>query len=99
MVARIEATRRRRSAEEAGRLGKEIYERKIRGLVYPAEKGRVLAIDVESEDWAIADDEIEAGERLKTRRGAAYDAENVLYWRVGFRAMDKWGGGSLRWAE
>ena len=99
MIALIGATRRRRSAEETGRLGKEIYERKIRGLVYPSEKGRVLAIDVESEDWAIADEEVEASERLRTRRGAAYDAENVLYWRVGFRAMDKWGGGSLRWSE
>ena len=99
MTAQIQMTDRRRPIEEVGRLGKEIYERKIRPQVYPDQIGRVLAIDVESEDWAIADNEIDAGELLEDLRGDAYDAGNVLYWRVGYRALHKWGGGSLRWRE
>ena len=99
MTSQIQTTSQRICAEEVGRLGKEIYERKIRPLVYPDQKGRVLAIDVESEDWAIADNEIDAGDRLEDLRGDAYDANNVLYWRVGYRALHKWGGGSLRWVE
>ena len=99
MTSQIQGTSRRRRAEEVGRLGKEIYERKIRQLVYPDQKGRILAIDVESEDWAIADNEIDASERLQNLRGDAYDAKNVLYWRVGYRAVHVWGGSLLRWAE
>ena len=48
-------TRTRRSREETIRLGNRIYERDIRPQVDAAHHGKVIAIDVDSRDYAIAD--------------------------------------------
>ena len=45
---------------EIARLGKEIYERDIRPKVEASHSGEYVAIDVETEDWAIADTDGEA---------------------------------------
>ena len=52
-----------------------------------------IAIDVKTGDWAIADSEREALERLRARRPGAID---VLMERVGYRALRSFGAGSLR---
>ena len=43
--------RPRRPREETARLGKEIYERDIRGQVEADHHGEVVAIDVDSRSW------------------------------------------------
>ena len=88
--------RPRRPAEETARLGKEIYERDILPQVEADHFGEYVAIDVETGNWAIADSESAALERLRALRPEAVD---VLMERVGYRALRSFGGGSLRRAE
>ena len=59
--------------EEIARLGKEIYERDIRSKAETRHFGEYVAIDVESGEWAIANSDGEALERLRARRHGAVD--------------------------
>ena len=83
----------RRPREETARLGKELYERDIRELVEADHHGEIVAIDVDSGEWAVGDGEFAAVDRL---RDAHPGAVNVLCERVGYRALRSFGGGSLR---
>ena len=83
---------RRYSAEETGRLGDEIYERDIKPTLAEDQHGRVLAIDVESGDWAIADEVLDAAADLRTRRP---DASDVWLMRVGYRGLHHFSGDAL----
>ena len=83
----------RRPAEEIARLGDTIYQRDIRREVEDAHDGDFVAIDVESGSWALAENELDAAERLRERQP---DAINVWLLRVGYRAIASIGGGSLR---
>ena len=85
-----------RPKEEIARLGTEIYERDIRPQVEADHLGEVVAIDVESGSWAIDDEVLEAIDRLRGQRPLAI---NVFCERVGYRALDSFGGGSLRRTE
>ncbi|MCY4580610.1 MAG: hypothetical protein OXD31_16400 [Chloroflexi bacterium] len=85
--------RRRRPREEAVSLGKEIYQRDILPQVQADHFGEYVAIDVDSRNWAVADNENNALERL---RGVCPDAINVLMERVGYRALRSFGAGPLR---
>ena len=85
-----------RPREEIARLGKEIYERDIRSQVEAAHVGEVVAIDVESGGWAIDYEVLEAVDRLRAK---VPEAVNVFCERVGYRALDSFGGGSIRRAE
>ena len=83
----------RRPTEDTARLGKEIYERDIRRQVEADHHGDVVAIDVDSGSWAVAKDEIDAVDCLRTTRPGAV---NVLCERIGYRALRSFGAGSLR---
>ena len=85
-----------RTKEETARLGDEIYERDIRQQVEADHHGEVVAIDVESGNWAIGDNVIAATDRLWTQHPAAYD---IWCLRVGYRALHHFGGRPLRRAE
>ena len=85
--------RRRRSRNEAVRLGKAIYQRDILPQVETDHFGEYVAIDVETGDWAIADTTRVAVERLRDQHP---DAVDVLCERVGYRALRSFGAGSLR---
>ncbi len=82
----------RRSREETARLGDEIYERDIRPQVEADHHGRIVAIDVDSGDYAIADMAVTASERLRERRPDA----NIWGVRVGYRGLCHFGHGSIR---
>ncbi len=83
----------RRPREETARLGKELYEREIRQQVEADHHGEIVAIDVDSGSWAVADGEIAAVDRLReTHPGAV----NILCERVGYRALRSFGVRSLR---
>ena len=88
--------RQRRSRKETARLGIDIYERDIRKQVESDHHGEIIAIDVESGDWAIADSVINARERLHAQRPNAVD---VLFERIGYRTLYSFGGGSLQGTE
>ena len=88
--------RRRRPKEETARLGDEIYERDIRRRVEADHHGKVIAIDVDSGDYAIAEGELAASDSLREKRP---DATDVWLLRVGYRAVASIGGGALRRAE
>ena len=83
----------RRPREETARLGEEIYERDIRPQVEADHFGEVVAIDVDSGDYAIGDMVVTAAKRLRERRP---DAADVWAVRVGYRTLRSFGGGSMR---
>ena len=83
----------RQPNEETGRLGREIYESEIRHKVEAQHHGEVIAIDVDSGRWALADSVLDALDGL---RRECPDAVNVLFERVGHRTLYKFGGSSLR---
>ena len=85
----------RRTAEEARILGDEIYERDIRRQVQDAHHGKIVAIDVDSGDYAIGDTVSAASKRLRKRLPDA----DVWSVRVGYRTLRNFGGRPLRRAE
>jgi len=86
----------RRPVEETARLGQAIYERDVRKQVEPAHDGAIVAIDIDSGDWAVADSVLGAGERLRRQRPDATDVWSV---RVGHRAVYSFAGSSTRGAS
>ena len=86
------ATPTRRPSEEMARLGKQIYERDIRPHVEADHHGEIVAIDVDSGDYAVGDMAVTAAERLRERRPHA----QVWLMRVGHRTLYRFGGGALR---
>ena len=83
----------RHPREETVRRGREIYERDIRRQVEAGHHGEVVAIDVDSGSWVVADGEVAAVDRL---RAMCPGAVNVLCERVGYRALRSFGAGSVR---
>ena len=71
--------------------GMSIYRKKIRPLVYPEQKGRMLVIDPESGDYEIDDSAIVAADRLRERR------PDVLFFgmKIGYEASISFGGRRL----
>ena len=82
----------RHSMQEFARCGNEIYDRSIRAQVEATNKGKFVAIDIETGDWEIDADDYMATERLLTRRP---DAQTWLI-RIGDRATYRIGGASSR---
>jgi hypothetical protein len=77
----------RYSKEEHSRRGTEIYERQVRPKVDPAEAGKIVAIDIDSGEFAIAETSLAASERLLRER------PNAQVWcvRVGENAVHRFG--------
>src|SRR5689334_351342 len=79
------------SGEEVERRGQELYEREIRSKVENENEGKIIAIDIETGDYEIADDNLAAARRLLDRHpGAA-----IWALRIGYNAVQSLGG-SLR---
>ena len=85
----------RRTAADARLLGDEIYERDIRQQVEDAYHGKIVAIDVDSGDYAIGDTVSAASKRLRKRLPDA----DVWSVRVGYQTLRNFGGRPLRRAE
>lgn len=82
------STKRRYSKEEFARRGDEIYESQIRPRLSTKDEGRFAAIDIESAEFEIADDELIACDKLSDRLP---DAQIWLV-RVGSRFLHRFGG-------
>ncbi|MEP6754320.1 MAG: hypothetical protein ABJA67_02375 [Chthonomonadales bacterium] len=83
------------SKEEFARRGDEIYNLTIRPLVDNAEnRGKFVAIDIESGNWEMDADEILAGDRLLTREPIS----QTWMIRIGFAYLRRFGAGRSRTA-
>ena len=58
---------RRYSKEEIAQRGDAIYEQEIRSRLKPGDKGKFVAIDIETGEFELAPDELTASERLRAR--------------------------------
>ena len=84
----------RYSAEEHARLGSETYERLVRPKVEAGDLGRIVAIDIETGDFEVAENSLAASQRLLTRRPDA----QIWCARIGYPAVHHVGlrGGTVR---
>jgi hypothetical protein len=80
---------RRYPTDEIARRRNELYENKIRPLVEAGNVGRILAIDIESGDYALADQSLQATQELIDKNPDA----QIWCLRIGHVAVDKFGGG------
>ncbi len=75
------------TAQEVALRGRQLYEERIRSQVEPEHDGRFLVVDVDSGEYALADDELEAFARVREKT-----PEGVLFLiRVGHRAAHRIG--------
>lgn len=83
---------RRYSKEELARRGQELYEAGIRQQIEAGNKGKIIAIDVETGEFELADETMQATERLYER------LPNAQPWviRIGYRAVHRFGARSLK---
>jgi hypothetical protein len=79
----------RRSPEELARLGEEIFDRRVRPSLRPADDGKFVAIDVRTGDYELDEDDYAAVSRLRARNPAA----EVWLMRAGQAAAYRMGRG------
>lgn len=77
----------RYSKEEFARRGNEIYERQVRPHVEDGNEGKVVAIDIETGMFEVAEDTLTASDRLLAR---CPDAQ-TWFVRIGHRALHRFG--------
>ena len=75
----------RYSLAEYARRGEEIYEQQVRPLVEAGNRGKIVAIDVETGAFEVGDDMITADNRLLARLPAA----QIWYVRIGYSAVSR----------
>ena len=77
----------RLSKEEHARRGTAIYEQQVRPQVEEGNQGKVVAIDVESGAFEVAEDTLTASERLLAR----YPDAQIWCVRIGHRGVHRFG--------
>jgi hypothetical protein len=82
----------RYSKEEFARRGDEIYESQVRQQVEEGNQDKIVAIDIETGAFEVADDLLTASKRLCAR---VPDAQ-TWFVRIGHLAVDRFGARSLR---
>jgi hypothetical protein len=82
----------RYSKEEFTRRGRELYESQIRSLVEEGNHGKIVAIDIETGAFEVADDLLTASKQLSARLPDA----QTWFIRIGYPAVDHFGARSLR---
>jgi hypothetical protein len=65
------ATQPQCTPEELARRGSEYFDRQVRPLLQPEDDGRFVAIDIQSGDHEIDEDDFTAVTRLRARRPSA----------------------------
>ena len=87
------ATRQRRySKEELAQRGQELYDSGIRQRVESGNKGKIVAIDIETGEFEIDEKVVPATNRLFER----YPDAQPWVIRIGHRAVDHFGARSLK---
>jgi hypothetical protein len=77
----------RYSKEEFARRGNELYERQIRAQVETGNHGKIVAIDIETGAYEVAEDVLTASDRLLAR----YPDAQAWFVRIGARAVHRFG--------
>ena len=77
----------RYSKEEFARRGDEIYESQVRQQVEEGNHGKIVAIDIETGDFEVADDSLSAAKQLLKRLPEA----QIFGIRIGHRAVHRFG--------
>jgi hypothetical protein len=81
----------RYSKEESARRGDEIYERQIRPQVEAGNHGKVVAIDIDTGAFEVAEDTLVASDRLLAR----YPDAQIWFVRIGHRGLHRFGPRSV----
>jgi hypothetical protein len=82
----------RYSKEEFAQRGDEIYESQVRSQVEQGNHGKIVAIDIETGTFEVADDIVTASEHLLSR----YPDAQTWFIRIGHRAVYHFGARSLK---
>ena len=82
------AAHRRYSKTEFAERGDAIYKVRIRPLDKPEDTGKFAAIDIESSEYEIDNDELLACDRLRKRVPSA----QIWIMRIGSRSVHRFGG-------
>jgi hypothetical protein len=82
----------RYSKEEFARCGNELYESQVRSQVEEGNYGKLVAIDIETGAFEVADTTIAATDQLYER----YPDAQPWVIRIGHRAVYRFGAWSLR---
>jgi hypothetical protein len=86
---------RRYSKEELAQRGQALYDSRIRQQVEAGNKGKIVAIDIESEAFEVDEDVVPATNRLFEQ----YPDAQPWVIRIGHRAVDHFGARSLKQRE
>jgi hypothetical protein len=84
----VASTKRRYSKEEFAKRGDAMYESSVRPHLKPEDKGKFAAIDIETGEFEIDDNDVEVLERLSKRLPSA----QIWLVRIGSRYLDRFGG-------
>jgi hypothetical protein len=76
----VPTSKPRRTLDELARLGGEIYDQRVRPALRPEDDGKFVALDVETGDYEIDEDDYTAVARLRARKPAA----DVWLMRAGY---------------
>jgi hypothetical protein len=79
--------RPRYSKEALARRGHEIYESQVRSMVEFGNRGKIVAIDIETGEYEVADNSMAAAETLLKR---CPDAQ-ILGIRIGYSTVHRFG--------
>ena len=77
----------RYSKEEYARRGNEIYEGRVRPQVEAGSRGNIVALDIETGAFEVAEDVLAASDRLLAR----YPDAQIWFVRIGHRAVHRFG--------
>lgn len=77
----------RYSKEEFARRGRELYESQVRSQVEAGNRGKIVAIDIETGAFEVAKDSLTASDRLLTHQPDA----QMWFVRIGHRAVHRIG--------
>jgi hypothetical protein len=76
---------RKYTLEENVRRGEEIYQQQVRPLVEAGNRGKIVAIDVDTGAFEVADNLISADTRLLAR----FPEAQIYYVRIGYPYVDR----------
>ncbi len=82
----------RYSKEEFAQRGDEIYQSQVRPQVEEGNHGKIVAIDIETGSFEVADDLLAASKRLLSK----VSDPQTWFVRIGHPAVDHFGARSLR---
>jgi len=87
MMRNVKTPKRRYPKEEFERRGDEIYERHIRPKLKPRDEGKFLAIDIETGEYELNEDQRLASVKLRSRMPDA----QIWFVRVGSPYLHRFG--------